>query len=230
LTCRVVLFYVIPSYYRGWGIPSIGAMQIMPTILLAVLAFGLGACPFSIWIGRLFLGKDIREYGDGNPGAANVFRAGGHKLGYLAVFLDVAKGIPFVFLAHSHFELPNLAVMAVALSAILGHAFSPLLRWRGGKAIAVTFGVLLALPQHDMLIAFAALMVLGFLFIEIDAWTVMFGATGSLAYLAITRGSSWESLFMLCVLAIFAVKHFEELHNLPGARGRLVRWFQTIMR
>jgi len=205
-------------------------MQIMPTILLAVFAFGLGACPLSVWIGRWFLGRDIREYGDGNPGAANVFRAGGHKSGYLAVILDVAKGIPFVFLAHSYFELADLAVMAVALSAILGHAFSPLLRWRGGKAIAVTFGVLLALPQHEMLIAFTAFMVLGFLFIEIDAWTVMFGAAGSLAYLAITRGSSLESLFMLCVLAILAVRHFEELHTFPGASGRLVRWLQTIVR
>jgi len=205
-------------------------MQIMPAILLVVFAFGLGSCPLSVWIGRWFLGKDIREYGDGNPGAANVFRAGGHKLGYLAVILDVAKGIPFVFLAHSYFELADPAVMTVALSAVLGHAFSPLLRWRGGKAIAVTFGVLLAMPQHEMLIAFTAFVVLGFLFIEIDAWTVMFGAAGSLAYLAITRGNSWESLFMLCVLAILAVKHFEELHTFPGARGRLVRWLQTIIR
>ncbi len=209
---------------------GVSAMQIMPAILLVVFAFGLGSCPLSVWIGRWFLGKDIREYGDGNPGAANVFRAGGHKLGYLAVILDVAKGIPFVFLAHSYFELADPAVMTVALSAVLGHAFSPLLRWRGGKAIAVTFGVLLAMPQHEMLIAFTAFVVLGFLFIEIDAWTVMFGAAGSLAYLAITRGNSWESLFMLCVLAILAVKHFEELHTFPGARGRLVRWLQTIIR
>jgi glycerol-3-phosphate acyltransferase PlsY len=212
------------------GSLGVSVMPILPTILLAIFAFGLGACPIAVWIGRWFLGRDIREYGDGNPGAANVFRAGGHKSGYLAVILEVAKGIPFVFLAHSYFALPHLAVMVVALSAILGHAFSPLLRWRGGKAIAVTFGVLIALPQHDMLFAFTAFVVLGFLLIEIDAWTVIFGATGSLAYLAITRGNSWESLFMLCVLAILAIKHFEELHTFPGARGRLVRWLQTIIR
>ena len=205
-------------------------MQILPIILLAVFAFGLGACPFSLWMGRWFLGKDIRYYGDGNPGATNVFRAGGRKSGYLAVILEVAKGVPFVFLAHSYFELPDLAVMVVALSAILGHAFSPLLQWRGGKAIAVTFGVLIALPQYEILIAFVAFMVLGFLFIEIDAWTVIFGAAGSLAYLAITRGSSWESLFMLCVLAVFVVKHFPELHTMPGTKGRLVRWVQAIIR
>ena len=53
--------------------------------LLVVVAFWLGACPFSVWIGRWFLGKDIRNYGDGNPGAANVFRAGGRKTGLFAV-------------------------------------------------------------------------------------------------------------------------------------------------
>jgi glycerol-3-phosphate acyltransferase PlsY len=197
---------------------------------MVVSAFWLGACPFSVWIGRWLLGKDIRDFGDGNPGAANVFRAGGQKSGLFAVILDVAKGIPFVFLAHSYFHLPDLAVITVALSAILGHAFSPLLKWRGGKAVAVTFGVLLALPQHEMLIVFVVFMVLGFLLIEVDAWIVIFGAVGSLAYLAITKGSSWEPLFMLCVLAIFAIKHFEELHTLPGARGRLIRWLQTIIR
>jgi glycerol-3-phosphate acyltransferase PlsY len=202
-------------------------MEIWLIISLTVSAFCLGACPFSVWVGRWFLDKDIRDYGDGNPGAANVFRAGGHKTGYLAVMLDVAKGIPFVLLAHSFLGLPDLAIMMVALGAIMGHAFSPFLGWHGGKALAVTFGVLLALPQHEMLIVFAFFMVMGSLFVEVDAWTAVFGATGTLAYLAFTRGSSWESLFMLCVLGILAVKHFEELHTAPGARGRLVRWLQS---
>jgi len=195
-----------------------------------VVAFCLGACPFSVWIGRWLLGKDIREYGDGNPGAANVFRAGSHRLGYLAVILDVAKGVPCVFLAHSFFGLPNLAIVAVALSAILGHAFSPFLRWRGGKGIAVTFGVLLAMPQHEMLIAFIVFIALGALFIEVDAWATMFGAIGTLAYLAITRGSSWESLFMLCVLTILAIKHLEELRTIPRHKGRLINWLQSMRR
>jgi glycerol-3-phosphate acyltransferase PlsY len=205
-------------------------MEILTTSLLSIAAFGLGAIPFSLLVGRWLLGKDVRDYGDGNPGAANVFRAGGQKTGYLAVFLDVAKGVPFVFLAHTFFGLPNLAVVAVGMSAVLGHAFSPLLRWHGGKAIAVTFGVLLALPQHEVLLAFIACMVLGALFIEVDAWTVIFGAAGSLAYLAATRGSSWEVLLMLCILAVFTVKHFDDLRTFPGFRGRLVRWLQSVVR
>ena len=193
-------------------------------ILLAVCAFGLGACPFSVWIGRWLLGKDIRDYGDGNPGAMNVFRAGGRKSFWLATILDMAKGMPFVILAYSFFEFPEAIVMAVALCAILGHAFSPLLGLRGGKSIGVTFGVLLALPQHQILASLAIFMFLGFLFIEIDAWVVMFGTAGSLAYLLTTTGNSWESLFMLCVLAVLVIKHFDDLKTLPRLKGRLIRW------
>jgi glycerol-3-phosphate acyltransferase PlsY len=215
------------SRYRRYVVGDIGVMEVVYSALLVVSAFWLGACPFSVWIGRWLLGKDIRDYGDGNPGAANVFRAGGRKSGSLALILDVAKGVPFVVLAHLLFGFPDLTVMAIGLSAILGHAFSPLLRLRGGKSIAVTFGVLIALPQSYILITFVVLMLLGFLFIENDAWIVMFGATGTSAYLAIIRGGSWELLFMLGVLAILAVKHFDDLRTMPRVGGRLINWLQS---
>jgi glycerol-3-phosphate acyltransferase PlsY len=205
-------------------------MEIITTSLLALASFGLAAVPFSLLIGRWFLGKDIRQYGDGNPGATNVFRAGGQKTGYLALALDVGKGVPFVLLAHYLFNLPGPALVVVAMSAVLGHAFSPLLRWRGGKAVAVTFGVLVALPQHEMLVSFVACMVLGFLIIEVDAWTVVFGAAGSLAYTALAGGGSWETLLMFCLLILLTLKQLDGLHTFPGFRGRLVRWLQSLVR
>ena len=190
-------------------------------------AFWLGACPFSLWIGQWLLGKDIRKYGDGNPGAVNVFRAGGRKSAILAVILDIAKGMPFVLLTHSFFGFPTVITMAVALSAILGHAFSPLLGFKGGKSIAVTGGVLLALPQHDIMISFIIFILLGFLLMEIDAWTVIFGPAGTLAYLITTKGTSWESLFTLCVLVVLAVKHFDDLKTFPRIRVKPVYWIQS---
>jgi len=202
-------------------------MEVFYSTLLAVSAFWLGACPFSLWIGQWLLGKDVRDYGDGNPGAINVFRAGGRKSGCLAAILDTGKGVPFVVLAHSFFGFSGGAVMAVALSAILGHAFSPLLRLKGGKSIGVTFGVLFALPQHEMLITFAAFMFLGFLFIENDAWTVMLGPVGSLAYLVTTTASLWQSLFMMGVLIVLAVKHSDELKTVPRCKVRPLGWLQS---
>ena len=190
-------------------------------------AFWLGACPFSVWVGQRFLGKDIRDYGDGNPGGMNVLRAGGRKSFCLAAILDAGKGVPFVVLAHSFFGFPEVMVLAVGLSAILGSAFSPILRLKGGKSIGVTFGVLFALPHHEILFAFIVFLLLGFLFMEGDAWIVMLGAIGSLAYLVTTKGSSWESLFMLCVLAILAVKHFNALQTIPRGRVRVLVWIQS---
>ena len=204
-------------------------MAIVSTVLLAIAAFGLGSIPFSLVIGRLLLGKNIQNYGDGNPGAVNVFRAGGQKAGFLALFLDIGKGIPFVLLAYTWLTLPDLSLVAIALSAVLGHAFSPFLRWHGGKAVAVTFGVLLALPQHEVLLAFMAVVVAGFLFVENDSWIMVLGAAGTLAYLALTGGPSWTILLMLCVLAVFIFKHFENLRSLPRFRGRFIRWLQSVL-
>ena len=197
------------------------------TVLLAMAAYLLGACPFSLLVGRWLLHKDIREYGDGNPGAVNVFRAGDVKAGAVAVILDIGKGFPFVFIAHFHFGLPELMVAAIGLSAILGHAFSPFLHFRGGKALAVTGGVLLALPQLHLFLLFIAFIVTAFLFIEQDAWTAMTAPAGAFSYLIITRGNQWELLFTLGVLIVFVVKQYENLKTIPRLRFKPVRWYQS---
>jgi len=196
-------------------------------IILSLAAFWLGACPFSVWVGRWFLGKEVREYGDGNPGATNVFRAGGRKSYVMAMLLDIAKGVPFVYLAHAYWGFPDMAVVMVALSAILGSAFSPFLGFRGGKSIAVTFGVLLALPHLEIFFALLVFLLIGFLFLERDAWIVIAGAAGTLAYLAVTGGNSWESMLMLGVLAILMVKHFNDLKTVPTRRVRILAWLQS---
>jgi glycerol-3-phosphate acyltransferase PlsY len=196
-------------------------------IILCLAAFWLGACPFSVWVGHRFLDKEIRDYGDGNPGAANVMRAGGRKSFVLAIFLDIAKGFPFVFMAHAVWGLPSMAVVAVGLSAILGHAFSPFLGFRGGKSVAVTGGVLVALPNPEILFAFIIFILIAFLFIERDAWTVIAAAAGTLAYMVITRGNSWESALMLGALAILTIKHFNDLKTVPMRRVRILAWLQS---
>jgi len=196
-------------------------------LIVSLAAFWLGACPFSVWVGHKFLGKEIRGYGEGNPGGANVFRAGGRKSFALAVLLDIAKGVPLVYLAHAYWGFPDMVVVVVGLSAILGSAFSPFLGFKGGKSIAVTCGVLLALPHVEIFLALLAFMLIAFLFIEKDAWIVIAGFTGTLAYLVITRGSSWESVLMLGVLAILTIKHFNALKTVPTRRVRILAWLQS---
>jgi len=203
-------------------------MEVYYAIFLVLAAFLLGACPFSVWLGHLFLKKNITRYGDGNPGSANVFRAGGGiKLVLTAVWLDILKGIPFVYLSYAVFDLPMGVTITVGLGAILGHAFSPLLRFKGGKSVAVTFGVIIALPQFDILVVFVLLTVMGLLFIEQHAWVVMPGPICTSAYLLLTRGMSWELLLMLCILTIYIIKQYDGLHTFPRFRINVVDWIQS---
>ncbi|MDD4873786.1 MAG: glycerol-3-phosphate acyltransferase [Dehalococcoidales bacterium] len=201
-------------------------MEILLSLLLASAAFLLGACPFSVWIGQKLLHEDITSYGDGNPGAANVFRAGSIPLGLTAVILDVVKGVPFVLLADSFFNFPYAIVMMIGMCAILGHAFSPFLNLRGGKAIAITFGVLIAIPQHDLLVIYIIFTVLGFLFVEQHSWVAMMGPIGSSVYLLINSGISEEFLFILFLLVLFTIKQNRELRSFPVFGINIIKWSQ----
>jgi hypothetical protein len=94
-----------------------------------IIAFLCGSVPFSVWVGRL-AGKNIRQYGDGNPGATNAWKAGGAFWGGAAAILDFAKGAIPVLLANYVVGLEGYSLAAVALAPLLGHAYSPFLRFR----------------------------------------------------------------------------------------------------
>ncbi len=184
-------------------------------LVLGGLAFCLGSCPFSLWMAQRFMHKDIREYGEGNPGTSNVFRAGSRRLGVLAFTLDTAKGAPFVAMSHYICHLPEQTVLAVGLCAIMGSVFSPFLHFRGGKSLAVMGGVLLATPHRDVFFIVLVLIGLGFLLRRRAAWVATFSASGAIMYLVATGRSFHLVGFMGCVLLLVVYKHRAELHTTP---------------
>lgn len=109
-------------------------------LLMAVAGFLSGSLMFSAWLVRL-TGGDVRRVGDGNPGAVNAYRAAGPIVGNLALLLDFLKGWLPVAAAYWLLGIRGWWLAAVMIAPVLGHAFSPFLRLRGGKAITVTFGV-----------------------------------------------------------------------------------------
>lgn len=117
-----------------------------------VAAFLIGSIPFGYVIGRFFYRTDIRREGSGNIGAMNALRTLG-KVGAAAVLLlDALKG--FLPALCALFFSPDIAAI-VAAGAVLGHCFSPWLRWRGGKGVATSFGAVFALSWPAGLIAVA---------------------------------------------------------------------------
>ncbi len=116
----------------------------------------IGSIPFGVLVGRLFFGTDLRSSGSGNIGAANALRSLGAKGGAAVLVLDALKGfIPAAFAAATPSFGPA-AVAVVAFAAILGHCFSPWLRFRGGKGVATLLGALFAMWWPAGLVFIAA--------------------------------------------------------------------------
>lgn len=123
----------------------------MIAFLLFLLAFGLGMVPFGLYVARFVKGIDPRDAGSRNVGATNVARLCGAPWGVLTLALDLFKG--FLPAALAPEGTGWLALSLIGLAAILGHAYSPLLNLRGGKAVATTVGVFLALAPGALIIS-----------------------------------------------------------------------------
>ena len=193
----------------------------MDALVWTLIGFALGSIPFSVILGRVLLRKDIRKYGDGNPGGTNVARASGNKLlGALAIILDMVKGALPVALAYYVYGVGGWGLVPVMLAPILGHAYSPFLRFRGGKAIAVTFGVWTALtvPFGPFVMALSLLalnrLVAG------PGWAVMAALLVLLAFLAVAGLLSAPiAVAWLGTSVILALKHRGDLAHAPHLRA-----------
>lgn len=127
----------------------------MKILLLAVVEFVIGSLMFSYWIGLIFH-KDIREAGsDLNPGAFNLGKSLGFGFGFLGALLDFLKGFfPLVLLKY-YGIISGWEIFLVGLAPIAGHAFSPFLNFKGGKGVAVSFGVWSALTFFEISLVYA---------------------------------------------------------------------------
>lgn len=131
------------------------------TFLWTACAFLSGSLMFSYWLG-LMARHNLKQVGDGNPGALNLWKAAGYQIGLAGIILDFLKGyLVLVWILGFNLEnarVQGYAFIPVALAPIVGHAFSPFLKGKGGKAIAVTFGVWSALTRFEASIALAIIL------------------------------------------------------------------------
>lgn len=114
-------------------------------------AYLLGATPTSYLAGKLGRGIDLRAHGSKNLGATNVYRILGWKYAIPVALIDIAKGAVPVLLAPTT-PYPWLP-LAAGGAAVLGHMFSPYVRFKGGKGVATAAGMFLALAPVAVLLA-----------------------------------------------------------------------------
>ena len=202
----------------------------MDVILWTLIAFLSGSIPFSVMVGRLAAGVDIREYGDHNPGATNVLRATSWGWAALAGILDYLKAalpvvIPWIFLGIHGWE-----IVPVALAPLLGHAYSPWLRFRGGKAAAATFGVWTGLTLGGGPITLGILLSLAYAVVLVSGWAVVLAMLGFGLFVG-SQYATYQPTFLaiwLGNLALLAWKYREDLGQRPRIRPWLLHLIKRV--
>ena len=190
------------------------------TLHLLGLLIGLllGSIPFGLILTRAAGLGDIRSIGSGNIGATNVLRTGNKKLAAATLLLDALKGTAAVLLAAA--LLGPGAAPAAAVGAVLGHCHPPWLGFRGGKGVATSLGVFLALSIWVFLAA-----ALGWLAV---AKVTRISSAGALGGLAIALLAAWAlevpavAIAVTLIVLYVYVRHHENIRRLlAGTEPRI---------
>lgn len=186
--------------------------------LVTFIAILFGSFPTGIVVGRWVTGRDIRKVGSGNFGAANVVRAAGWKAGVAVAAIDIVKGILPVLLGRAVGLTPAwLAV--VALAAVLGHDFSLFLRLKGGKGVATTLGVCLALAPAPTAVA-VVIWVAVFALSRFTSLASLLALAALPAAMALSGQPRAYVVLGVILLAVGAIKHWENIIRLAQGKEK----------
>ena len=201
-----------------------------PAAMLAFLAAGylIGSIPFGVIIGAAHK-VDLRKVGSGNVGATNVGRVLGRKWGYLCFFLDMGKGLAAVLLAAALLgadegvpsHLAQAVQLGVGCAAIAGHVFNVWLRFKGGKGVATSLGVVLGIYPYFTYAGLVALAL--WIVVAVGTRYVSLGSVvAAIAFVPLVAVFNWGRLtdrwptgvFAVVMVAIILVRHRSNIRRL----------------
>ncbi len=193
----------------------------MGTVTAAALAwlpcaYLLGAIPTSYLVARAVRGVDLREFGSRNLGATNLFRLLGWGGAIPVALFDVAKGAGPVLLWSGLGGTPSWWALVVGCAAVLGHVFSPFVRFRGGKGVATAAGVFLAYVPGAIgacAVVWIAL-VAGTGYVSVGSVSAAFAFP---VFVALLYPSRPEALWVALAVAVFVI--FNHRSNLRRLRA-----------
>lgn len=190
--------------------------------LVILLSFFIGAIPFGLIIGRLAAGVDITRRGSGNIGAANVAREIGVRWGFITLMFDILKGfLPLMIGMKIPMQYHNIFLIILSLAILLGHMYSPFLRFRGGKGVSTGFGIFLALSPISAIISFCIFLLTVYLFNYISLGSIS-GACFMPVILALMDKPAHYIVIALLTALLILVAHSENINRIITGSER--RW------
>ena len=202
-------------------------MLYIGTILLAYL---IGSLSTAVWIGKAFHGIDVRKHGSGNAGATNTIRVLGWKTGIPVLLIDVAKGLlaaslPVIFQLTDpdSARMVNYQIITGSV-AIIGHVFPVYSGFKGGKGVATTVGMLLAIAPLVTLsclgVFLTVLLVTGYVSLSSISFGIMFPV---FLLLVFDTPSVWFKAFSVAIALALVITHKKNITRLlKGEETKLI--------
>ena len=176
------------------------------------VSFFSASIPWSLIIGFIFSKQDIRTIGDKNPGGTNTLKLAGIKVGLLAISLDILKSFFPIYFAII-FGFDDFQVAILCFAAISGSIFSPFLRFNGGKSLAVSCGIWMAISLGMIGPLICLIMAFSHLIQKTHLWTILSGWLGILIWVLIFSLSIEYIVIFIINFILVMFKHKNEFNQ-----------------
>ncbi|AEP02340.1 MULTISPECIES: glycerol-3-phosphate 1-O-acyltransferase PlsY [Heyndrickxia] len=198
----------------------------MNIVLMILLAYLLGSIPTGLIVGKLFYGIDIREHGSGNLGATNTFRVLGFKAGSVVTVVDILKGTIATLLPHFFGLEHTVHPLLIGMIAVIGHMLPVFAKFKGGKAVATSAGVVLAYqwPLFVMVIIVFLITLKWSKYVSLSSiMAAVFGILYTLIYMIATH--DWPLFVIVLALASFIIyRHKANIKRIKNKTEPKVKW------
>ena len=184
----------------------------MSLLFWILISFVSASVPWSLILGYIFSNKDIRTVGDKNPGGTNTLKLSGIKVGLMAIFLDISKSFFPVYFS-LFYGFVGYELILICLAAISGSIFSPFLKFNGGKSLAVSCGIWLAISSGIIGPLICLMMAFSHLIQKTHIWTILFGWLGILIWVLIFSFELEYVIIFFINFILVMYKHRKEFNQ-----------------
>ncbi|CEG22876.1 Glycerol-3-phosphate acyltransferase [Planococcus massiliensis] len=196
----------------------------MDILLPVILAYLLGSIPSALWIGKIFYKTDIRTKGSGNLGATNTFRTLGIKAGIVVTILDILKGTAATLIPL--YMDTNIHPLVFGVIAVIGHMFPIFAKFKGGKAVATSGGILLGYQWPLFIVAVVALLIALKITKMVSLSSIILAVVAVIYTLiyALNTGD-YPFLIVIIILASFIIfRHRANIARIKAGTEPKVKW------
>ncbi|GGA62166.1 glycerol-3-phosphate 1-O-acyltransferase PlsY [Ornithinibacillus halotolerans] len=192
----------------------------MEYVLFAIIAYLLGSIPSALIVGKVGYNIDIREHGSGNLGGTNTFRVLGIKAGIIVTLADILKGtvatvIPLLFDA-------DVYRLAIGIFAVIGHTYPVFARFKGGKAVATSGGIILGVNP----ILFGIMVLTFLLTLKISKYVSLSSMiTGVVSFIVSIFIGDIGLMIVIGVLTLFVIyRHLANIKRIINKTEPKIKW------